>query len=138
MYGFDITGLGVLLVETDRLYVPGFDGFLILQKYENEMSTFPPETTGIGVYRSMDLDERYIIGYEVNGVEFILTSEGEITDGREVPTGKVIIIQSPVEREVAGERLKEIKYDAVYPAFGGYGETVIPETGGDGGKYVFM
>ena len=102
------------------------------------MSTFPPETMGIGVYRSMDLDERYIIGYEVNGVEFMVTSEGEITDGSDVPTGKVIIIQSPVESEVAGERLKEMKQEAVYPAFGGYGETVTPETGGDGRKYVFM
>ena len=42
-------------------------------------------------------------------MEFILTFEGEITDGRDVPTGNVIIIQSPVEREVDGERLKEIK-----------------------------
>lgn len=59
--------------------------------------------------------------------------DGDITDGSDVPTGNVIIIQSPLDRETPGERLNEIKYDATYPAFGGYGETVIPETGGDGG-----
>jgi len=35
--------------------------------------------------------------------------DGDMVEGRDVPTGNVIIIQSPVEREVDGERLKEIK-----------------------------